>query len=171
MAMHWRCWHILSLKNIIDTFKWLKMINMYPCHVYITPQFFMLDHHSFRFDLHALPPTLWTFHDLNCHNQLDVKYAEDLAKPEKKLKSSHSSESAVKSSYNNQAIWSSIFSVGSAESIIVENERLYFASRWSLIAGRLPGRTDNEIKNHRITYLSKKLKINDGEEEEKKHPH
>jgi hypothetical protein len=100
-----------------------------------------------------------------------VKCAEDLAKPEKKLKSSHSSESAVKSSYNNQAIRSSIFSVGSAESINVENERLYFASRWSLIAGRLPGRTDNEIKNHRITYLSKKLKINDGEEEEKKHPH
>jgi hypothetical protein len=90
-----------------------------------------------------------------------VKCAEDLAKPEKKLKSSHSSESAVKSSYNNQAIRSSIFSVGSTESINVENERLYFASRWSLIAGRLPGRTDNEIKNHRNTYLSKKLKINE----------
>jgi hypothetical protein len=47
----------------------------------------------------------------------DVKCVEDLAKPEKKLKSSHSSESAVKSSYNNQAIRSSIFSVGSDESI------------------------------------------------------
>ena len=27
------------IKNIIDTFKWLRMINMYACHIYITPQF------------------------------------------------------------------------------------------------------------------------------------
>ncbi|CAH2050300.1 unnamed protein product [Thlaspi arvense] len=33
--------------------------------------------------------------------------------------------------------------------------------RWSLIAGRLPGRTDNEIKNYWNTHLSKKL-INQG---------
>ncbi|KAG4187805.1 hypothetical protein ERO13_A08G124600v2 [Gossypium hirsutum] len=30
-------------------------------------------------------------------------------------------------------------------------------NRWSLIAGRLPGRTDNEIKNYWNTYLSKRL--------------
>ncbi|KAL5540039.1 hypothetical protein UlMin_021746 [Ulmus minor] len=31
-------------------------------------------------------------------------------------------------------------------------------NRWSLIAGRLPGRTDNEIKNYWNTYLSKRLR-------------
>lgn len=30
-------------------------------------------------------------------------------------------------------------------------------NRWSLIAGRLPGRTDNEIKNYWNTHLSKRL--------------
>ncbi|KAA8520769.1 hypothetical protein F0562_014959 [Nyssa sinensis] len=31
-------------------------------------------------------------------------------------------------------------------------------NKWSLIAGRLPGRTDNEIKNYWNTHLSKKLR-------------
>nr|ADE76840.1 unknown [Picea sitchensis] len=47
----------------------------------------------------------------------NVKCVEDLAKPEKKLKSSHSLESVMKSSYNNQTIRSSILSAGSAESM------------------------------------------------------
>ncbi|KAJ4973493.1 hypothetical protein NE237_006667 [Protea cynaroides] len=32
-------------------------------------------------------------------------------------------------------------------------------NRWSLIAGRVPGRTDNQVKNHWNHYLSKKLGI------------
>lgn len=40
-------------------------------------------------------------------------------------------------------------------------------NRWSLIAGRLPGRTDNEIKNYWNTHLCKKLKNQGPDPEEK----
>ncbi|KAJ9555392.1 hypothetical protein OSB04_010006 [Centaurea solstitialis] len=42
------------------------------------------------------------------------------------------------------------------EDLIVRLHRL-LGNRWSLIAGRIPGRTDNEIKNYWNTRLSKKL--------------
>lgn len=44
------------------------------------------------------------------------------------------------------------------EELIVRLHKL-LGNRWSLIAGRLPGRTDNEIKNFWNTHLSKKLMI------------
>ncbi|XP_022777377.1 transcription factor MYB13-like [Durio zibethinus] len=44
------------------------------------------------------------------------------------------------------------------ETIIDLHERL--GNRWSVIASRLPGRTDNEIKNYWHTHLSKRLKHN-----------
>ncbi|KAL3676792.1 hypothetical protein R1sor_026740 [Riccia sorocarpa] len=43
------------------------------------------------------------------------------------------------------------------EQLIITLQSL-LGNRWSLIAGRLPGRTDNEIKNHWNTHLKKKLK-------------
>ncbi|KAG9452861.1 hypothetical protein H6P81_005765 [Aristolochia fimbriata] len=47
------------------------------------------------------------------------------------------------------------------EDLIIRLHNL-LGNRWSLIAGRLPGRTDNEIKNHWNTHLSKKsLTINE----------
>nr|A0A4D6Q4S0.1 RecName: Full=Transcription factor MYB1; AltName: Full=Myb-related protein 1; Short=CcMYB2 [Crocosmia x crocosmiiflora]QCF41221.1 transcription factor [Crocosmia x crocosmiiflora] len=42
------------------------------------------------------------------------------------------------------------------EELIIRLHKL-LGNRWSLIAGRLPGRTDNEIKNYWNTYLSKKV--------------
>ncbi|KAK4787893.1 hypothetical protein SAY86_011726 [Trapa natans] len=44
------------------------------------------------------------------------------------------------------------------EDLIVRLHKL-LGNRWSLIAGRLPGRTDNEIKNYWNTVLKKKLKV------------
>ncbi|CAM8967561.1 unnamed protein product [Rhodiola kirilowii] len=41
------------------------------------------------------------------------------------------------------------------EDLIIRLHRL-LGNRWSLIAGRLPGRTDNEIKNYWNTHLAKK---------------
>ncbi|KAB5529551.1 hypothetical protein DKX38_019632 [Salix brachista] len=38
-----------------------------------------------------------------------------------------------------------------------EEDLILRLHRWSLIAGRIPGRTDNEIKNYWNTHLSKKL--------------
>ncbi|KAK3440049.1 hypothetical protein EUGRSUZ_B00373 [Eucalyptus grandis] len=35
-------------------------------------------------------------------------------------------------------------------------------NRWSLIAGRVPGRTDNQVKNHWNTHLSKRLGLKKG---------
>ncbi|KAF8023435.1 hypothetical protein BT93_F0822 [Corymbia citriodora subsp. variegata] len=43
------------------------------------------------------------------------------------------------------------------EELIVRLHKL-LGNRWSLIAGRLPGRTDNEIKNYWNTIVSKKVK-------------
>ncbi|KAL8139811.1 hypothetical protein V2J09_005832 [Rumex salicifolius] len=43
------------------------------------------------------------------------------------------------------------------EDLILRLHKL-LGNRWSLIAGRLPGRTDNEIKNYWNSYLSKKIK-------------
>ncbi|KAL4323386.1 hypothetical protein GQ457_11G005580 [Hibiscus cannabinus] len=42
------------------------------------------------------------------------------------------------------------------EDLILRLHRL-LGNRWSLIAGRIPGRTDNEIKNYWNSHLSKKL--------------
>ncbi|KAH7858200.1 hypothetical protein Vadar_021206 [Vaccinium darrowii] len=42
------------------------------------------------------------------------------------------------------------------EDLIIRLHKL-LGNRWSLIAGRLPGRTDNEIKNYWRTAISKKL--------------
>ncbi|XP_018830527.1 transcription factor WER-like isoform X2 [Juglans regia] len=47
------------------------------------------------------------------------------------------------------------------EDLIIRLHNL-LGNRWSLIAGRVPGRTDNQVKNHWNTHLSKKLGIKNG---------
>ncbi|KAG2675846.1 hypothetical protein I3760_12G025600 [Carya illinoinensis] len=44
------------------------------------------------------------------------------------------------------------------EDLIIRLHNL-LGNRWSLIAGRVPGRTDNQVKNHWNTHLSKRLGI------------
>lgn len=44
------------------------------------------------------------------------------------------------------------------EDLILRLHKL-LGNRWSLIAGRLPGRTDNEIKNYWNSHLCKKMKL------------
>ncbi|KAJ9683434.1 hypothetical protein PVL29_019143 [Vitis rotundifolia] len=44
------------------------------------------------------------------------------------------------------------------EDLIIRLHKL-LGNRWSLIAGRVPGRTDNQVKNYWNTHLSKKLGI------------
>ncbi|KAK9075766.1 hypothetical protein SSX86_004095 [Deinandra increscens subsp. villosa] len=51
------------------------------------------------------------------------------------------------------------------EDLIIRLHKL-LGNRWSLIAGRLPGRTDNEIKNYWNTTLAKKVHENENFQEE-----
>ncbi|CAN6484826.1 unnamed protein product [Victoria cruziana] len=48
--------------------------------------------------------------------------------------------------------------ISSDEEELILKLHALLGNRWSLIAGRLPGRTDNEIKNYWNTHLSKKLR-------------
>ncbi|XP_054799634.1 transcription factor MYB123-like [Prosopis cineraria] len=55
------------------------------------------------------------------------------------------------------------------EDLIIRLHKL-LGNRWSLIAGRIPGRTDNEIKNYWNTTLSKKLRTQSCEMTTEQHP-
>lgn len=54
------------------------------------------------------------------------------------------------------------------EELIIRMHRL-LGNRWALIAGRLPGRTDNEIKNYWNTHLSKKLAMSRSDSKSQNH--
>lgn len=47
------------------------------------------------------------------------------------------------------------------EDLILLHAYMEFGSRWSIIAGYLPGRTDNSIKNHYNSTIKRKLKNNE----------
>ncbi|GAB2231191.1 hypothetical protein Droror1_Dr00027480 [Drosera rotundifolia] len=51
------------------------------------------------------------------------------------------------------------------EEDLIMRLHLLLGNRWSLIAGRLPGRTDNEIKNYWNTHLIKRVKNKGGADE------
>ncbi|PWA43649.1 MYB2 [Artemisia annua] len=53
------------------------------------------------------------------------------------------------------------------EDLIIRLHKL-LGNRWSLIAGRLPGRTDNEIKNYWNSHLSKKKETMEKQTDHKK---
>ncbi|KAK8544606.1 hypothetical protein V6N13_045689 [Hibiscus sabdariffa] len=53
------------------------------------------------------------------------------------------------------------------EDLILRLHKL-LGNRWSLIAGRLPGRTDNQIKNYWNSHLSKKIKLNENQNKSSK---
>ncbi|KAM3762679.1 hypothetical protein ACB098_01G364900 [Castanea mollissima] len=55
------------------------------------------------------------------------------------------------------------------EDLIIRLHNL-LGNRWSLIAGRVPGRTDNQVKNHWNTHLCKKLGIKKGKTKVKLKP-
>ncbi|XP_041029050.1 transcription factor MYB114-like [Juglans microcarpa x Juglans regia] len=49
--------------------------------------------------------------------------------------------------------------ISDAEEDLILRLHKLLGNRWSLIAGRLPGRTDNEIKNYWNSHLSKKINL------------
>ncbi|CAN0897416.1 Transcription factor MYB20 [Linum grandiflorum] len=55
------------------------------------------------------------------------------------------------------------------EEKVVIDLHAQLGNKWSKIASQLPGRTDNEIKNHWNTHIKKKLKISETKQLEQDH--